>query len=190
MAKSARTTELQAEAVALYAEGLTLTKIAARLGITQPYVSRLIKEAPNPPPAHPHHRKGNGQTFGVGWGGPANGTAPSFTALTQPAMQAKADGQGKAKTLREMAEPLLPRVVEVWKEVMEDIQAPPGARVIAADKIAERGAGKVGSPFPEELEQGYYDLSHLSADELRELAAALETVQRLTAKAPEILPPA
>lgn len=89
--------------------------------------------------------KGSGiPAGGVGWGGPARGASDSrYSADNPPDQEAAKRGREMAAKLKELLAPHIGSVAETWLQVMLDPQAPPSARIVAAEKIAERVEGKV-----------------------------------------------
>lgn len=131
--------------------------------------------APKGKRPRPQDAPGKGPASGIpakgpGWGGPAHG-ARAFGASYQPAGAAKSLGQLRARTAAELARDHVGRAVEVWRAVLDDDEAPPQARVIAADKMIERAEGKAVQPvvnMDAEL-AAPIDLDELDDDE-REIA--------------------
>lgn len=83
----------------------------------------------------------HGQVWGKSrWGG-ANGPGKGPEAL-QPVARTKEVLARMAK-LKALLEPHLDKVALTWLEIMTDPNAPPQARIHAAEKIAERVEGKV-----------------------------------------------
>ena len=97
-------------------------------------------------PSHPLYKPASGiPASGAGYGGEASGYVyKPFTGATDPALVAA--GRERAKTAAEMAREHVGKAVAVWERVMADEDAPPMARVTAADKMVERAEGKPVQP--------------------------------------------
>ena len=88
-------------------------------------------------------RQSGGYSSGPGWGGPARGGPPQpFSADNQPTAESKAAGRIEAETAAEAARPHAVSMVEVWRSIAMDAQAPHIARISAAEKLVERAEGK------------------------------------------------
>ena len=102
-----------------------------------------------------------GPAAGEGYGGPARGSWRKFTPETIPTGEAMSAGHAAAKTAREEARKHAVRAVGIWVDVMDNTEAPPMARIVAADKIVERAEGKpeqltthrIAAPAPFDPEQ-------------------------------------
>lgn len=84
-------------------------------------------------------------------------------------------GHTAARTAAEAARKHAVRAVGVWREVMDDPDAPPQARVIAADKMVERAEGRPVQPVVS-LDAGLgapIDLDALDDDEREVMERAI-----------------
>ena len=126
-----------------------------------------------------NRRAGNGP----GWGGPANGpgatpkTPRPFSSDWQPSVDAKLRG-------KEMAE----RMRHVLASVAEDDEAPPQARVAAADKLLDRLEGR---PVQPNVTLNVDDVGKLSDADLTAELARLggTTAEAVAGSAGEGVPP-
>lgn len=84
------------------------------------------------------------QAGGAGWGGAAKGASASrYSADNPPDQDAARRGKEMAAKLKELLEGEIGNVAATWVSIMLDPQAPASARIVAAEKIAERVEGKV-----------------------------------------------
>ncbi len=85
--------------------------------------------------------KGSGiPAGGDGWGGQAKGAGHTGAGPGRP--EGMKDGEGKAARLADLGAAHIASVMQVWVDVMGDVNAPPMARIAAAEKIADRVEGK------------------------------------------------
>ena len=107
--------------------------------------THLPHNGPAKGPGHGGPARG-GPANGPGWWGSAHGSPGPFGRDNQPSGAAMSAGHAAAKTAAEAARNHAVDAVEVWRSVMSNPEAPPQARVIAADKMVERAEGKPVQP--------------------------------------------
>ena len=118
----------------------------------------------NTPATGPGH---GGPANGPGWGGPANGLNRRFSAEHQPDPAAVAAGIAEAKTAAAAARPHAVSMVEVWRTIALDADAPAMARIVAAEKLVDRAEGK---PAQTMNLRRINDFADLTEEELAALA--------------------
>jgi hypothetical protein len=109
---------------------------------------------------------------GDGWGGPPKGVRDPLPEAEWRAREQA--GRPAARSAAEAARPHAVEMVEVWRGIAMDDDAPPQARVIAADKLVERAEGKAVQPIvtAQAREPLSVDLDDLTPDQIE----ALDTV--------------
>lgn len=107
-----------------------------------------------------HQRRGNG-----GFGGSANGAGNHGPGPGRP--KGMKSGEGKRARSADLCAPMVSDAVEVWREVMNDPNAPAAARIVAAEKVISRAEGAT----PQRIEvKDTRDLERLSDAELAAIA--------------------
>lgn len=122
---------------------------------------------------------GNGPGAGQ-WGGPAKGPGNHGPG---PGGGGVRPGEGKKARAAELARAHVERAVEVWRQVMEDPNAPPAARIAAAAQMVERAEGKAVQPVVDGDDIARMSDAELDAELARMEEAAREASSRAASKA-------
>ena len=117
-------------------------------------------------PSYDPRKAAKGPGMGPGWGDSSN-HKPAGNLKPEEYRALERQGMVDAKTAAEEARKHATRAVGVWAEVMDDVDAPAAARVIAADKMVERAEGKPVQPIvtAQAREPIPFDMGLLSPDE-------------------------